>query len=245
MRLLLIVFGFLLTSCGQELNLYPDPKLSFPNQAEWQFNAYHKRISEFKESPIGFNKIVFLGNSITEGGGDWNARFNVSNAVNRGITGDFTISMQARLSEIHHYKPLKVFLLIGINDIFDGVIPYDAKKTPRRIAQNIFNIADSIIYHSSETDIFIHTILPVDEEEFRKNRGFYPEHEYPLEKQITDINDQILVLGNTRKYKIIDMHELFIDEQGKMTKEFAIDGLHLNQNGYAKWFGHIKDHVEN
>ena len=41
------------------------------------------------------------------------------------------------------------------------------------------------------------------------------------------------------------MHELFIDEQGKMTKEFARDGLHLNQNGYAKWCEHIKDHVEN
>ena len=244
MRSSILIFTIFLTGCELEKDFYPDSDLSFPNQAEWQFNAYHERINDFKENPIGFNKIVFLGNSITEGGGDWNKRFDISNAVNRGITGDFTISMQARLNEIYHYKPLKIFLLVGINDIFDGVVPYISEETPIRIAQNILNITDSIKYHSKETDIFIHTILPVNEEEFRKNRGFYPTHDYPIEKQITEINDQILSLGNNGGYNIIELHDLFIDDQGKMIKELARDGLHLNQNGYAKWCEHIKTLVE-
>ena len=33
---------------------------------------YFERISEFKNEPIGKNKIVFLGNSIMQGGGNWN-----------------------------------------------------------------------------------------------------------------------------------------------------------------------------
>ena len=240
------IFAFLvLISCSSKKDLYPDKELSFPNQAQWQFDAYHKRIDEFKKDPIGYNKIVFLGNSITEGGGDWNDRFNISNAVNRGISGDFTVSMQARLEEIYHYKPLKLFLLIGINDIFDGVVPYEAGETPKRIAQNIFDIVDSIRYHSKETEIFIHTILPVNEEEFRINRGFYPEHDYPLEKQILEINYQILELGIKGGYNIIDLHPLFINEEGKMSKELARDGLHLNQNGYEKWCAEITNHVEN
>ena len=234
-----------LMSCGSQKDLYPDKELSFPNQAQWQFDAYHKRINEFRQNPIGYNKIVFLGNSITEGGGNWNDRFNISNAVNRGITGDFTVSMQARLEEIYHYKPLKLFLLIGINDIFDGVVPYEAGETPKRIAQSIFDIVDSIRYHSKETEIFIHTILPVNEEEFRINRGFYPEHDYPLEKQILEINYQILELGIKGGYNIIDLHPLFINEEGKMSKELARDGLHLNQNGYEKWCAEITNHVEN
>ena len=133
--------------------MYPKEDLSFPNQAQWQFDAYHRRIKEFKADPIGFNKVVFLGNSITEAGGNWNERFGVSNVVNRGITGDYTISLQARLNEIYYYKPLKVFLLIGINDIFDGVVPYIPEETPKSIAKNIFTIVDSINYYSKETDL--------------------------------------------------------------------------------------------
>ena len=231
-------------SCQSNENLFPRNDLSFPNQAEWQFEAYHKRIKQFKENPIGYNKIVFLGNSITEGGGDWNERFDISNAVNRGITGDFTISMQARLNEIYHYKPSKVFLLIGINDIFDGVVSYVPNKTPQRIKQNILNIVDTIKFHSKETDVFIHTILPVNEEEFRKNRGFYPDHEYPIEKQIKEINHQLLSSESSGEYKIIDLHSLFVNEDGKMMKELARDGLHLNENGYKKWCEHIKEIVK-
>jgi len=240
------ILSFLvLMSCSSQNDLYPDKELSFPNQAQWQFDAYHKRINEFKQNPIGYNKIVFLGNSITEGGGNWNDRFNISNAVNRGITGDFTVSMQARLKEIYHYKPLKLFLLIGINDIFDGVVPYEARETPKRIAQSIYDIVDSIRYHSKETEIFVQTILPVNEEEFRINRGFYPKHDYPLEKQILEINYQILELGFKGGYNIIDLHPLFINEEGKMSKELAKDGLHLNQSGYEVWCSKIKEHVEN
>ena len=185
-----------------------------------------------------------MGNSITEAGGNWNERFNITNAVNRGITGDYTTSLRARLNEIYYYKPLKVFLLIGINDIFDGVVPYIPEETPKNIAQNILTIVDSIKFYSKETDIFIHTILPVNEEEYRINRGFYPEHKYPIEKQIKEINTQILNLGNSGNYNIIDLHELFVNEEGKMTKELAKDGLHLNQNGYEKWCEHIKGIVK-
>ena len=236
---------FLLMGCELKNDLYPKEGITFPNQAQWQIDAYHKRINEFKQNPIGYKKIVFLGNSITEGGGDWNDRFNISNAVNRGISGDFTVSMQARLEEIYHYKPLKLFLLIGINDIFDGVVPYEAEETPKKIAQNIFDIVDSIRYHSKETEIFIHTILPVNEEEFRINRGFYPEHDYPLEKKILEINHQILELGANKNYNIIDLHKSFVNEKGEMDKNFAKDGLHLNEKGYANWCTQIENFVKN
>ena len=236
---------FLLMGCELKNDLYPKEGITFPNQAQWQIDAYHKRINEFKQNPIGYKKIVFLGNSITEGGGDWNNRFNISNAVNRGISGDFTVSMQARLEEIYHYKPLKLFLLIGINDIFDGVVPYEAEETPKKIAQNIFDIVDSIRYHSKETEIFIHTILPVNEEEFRINRGFYPEHDYPLEKQILEINHEILELGANKNYNIIDLHKSFVNEKGGMDKYFAKDGLHLNEKGYANWCTQIENFVKN
>ena len=42
-----------------------------------------------------------------------------------------------------------------------------------------------------------------------------------------------------------DRNLLFINKEGKMKKELAKDGLHLNQNGYERWCNQIKDIVEN
>ena len=71
-------------------SLYPKKGTFVKYQEEWAIDGYYKRLSEFKASPIGENKIVFLGNSITESGGDWNKRFGTKNIVNRGIGGDIT-----------------------------------------------------------------------------------------------------------------------------------------------------------
>ena len=77
-----------------------------------------KELMILKKKPIGYNKIVFLGNSITKGGGDWNKRLNVTNIINRGISGDISEGVLERLDEIVHYKPIAVFLLIGFNNFF-------------------------------------------------------------------------------------------------------------------------------
>ena len=225
-------------------NLYPDSNLFIPHRAEWQITAYKNRIKDFKNDPIGDRKIVFLGNSIVEGCKDWNKIFGLKNIVNRGITGDVTASMLARLNEIYYYKPSKVFLLIGINDIFDGVIPYDKEATPTRIVNNIYKIAENIKFNSAKTEIFIHTLLPINEEKFRKVRGFYPTHNNPINAQINEINRKIINSGKDKEYQIIDLHSIFINDKGKMELEFFRDGLHLNDAGYKAWTAHIKKFVK-
>ena len=126
-------------------SLYPVKGHFIKYQQEWQMSLYNKKIDEFKNNPIGQGKIVFLGNSITEAGGDWNVRFGTSNIVNRGISGDITEGVLNRLDEIIHYKPIALFLLIGINDIFDANIPERQKITPSYVSNNIFSIVETII----------------------------------------------------------------------------------------------------
>ena len=87
-------------SCSKNTNLYPDPNTIIKGQQEWQRKFYFERISEFKNEPIGKNKIVFLGNSIMQGGGNWNNRYKSNNIVNRGISGDYTEGILKRLDEI-------------------------------------------------------------------------------------------------------------------------------------------------
>ena len=42
---------FLLMGCELKNDLYPKEGITFPNQAQWQIDAYHKRINEFKQNP--------------------------------------------------------------------------------------------------------------------------------------------------------------------------------------------------
>ena len=224
--------------------LYPNPIIDIKHQQEWQMNLYEERIEQFKKHPIGNNKIVFLGNSITEGGGNWNKKFNVHNIVNRGISGDITEGILVRLEEIIFYKPLAVFLLIGINDIFNTDISNREKITPLYVANNIIKIATKIIEHSPSTEIFIQTILPINHEIYIEENGFFPEHNVPLSEQIIQINSMIINQADVQQYKVIDLHSVFINQDGLMNREYTTDGVHLNNNGYSVWVEYIHGYIQ-
>ena len=122
-------------------DLYPNKDKEIKYQVEWQKKFYNNRIVDFKKKPIGFKKVVFLGNSITQGAKSWNKRFNLRNLVNRGISGDITEGVLSRLNEIYYYEPLAVFLLIGINDIFNADSSNWDKIDSDYVAKNILRIA--------------------------------------------------------------------------------------------------------
>jgi hypothetical protein len=83
---------------------------------------YHQRVSMFKKLPMTQGDIIFLGNSITEGG-SWGELFGDEKVKNRGISGDFTVGVMQRMDEIVQRKPSKVFLMIGINDLSRNISP--------------------------------------------------------------------------------------------------------------------------
>lgn len=128
--------------------LYPSPTVVIPYHSEWTKTHYIERIAEFKANPLQLEDIVFIGNSITEYGGNWGQRFNNGKVKNRGIAGDVTAGILNRLSEIYYYKPKKVFLKIGINDLFHDEL------TPEYVANNIKSIVDKIHQESPETKIY-------------------------------------------------------------------------------------------
>ena len=91
----LIFVLMLLVSCQGNPNeipshIYPNLNSKIQYQVDWQKKFYDKRIKEFKESPIGYNQIILLGNSITEDAKGWNDSLGITNITNRGISGDIT-----------------------------------------------------------------------------------------------------------------------------------------------------------
>ena len=227
---------FFILSCNKKPNLYPGPTTIIKDQQEWQKKFYFDRISEFKNEPIGKNKIVFLGNSIMQGGGNWNNRYKSNNIVNRGISGDYTAGILKRLDEILFYKPKSVFLMIGINEFFAD----NSEKpevNPENVAKDILKIADIITKHSPKTKVFIHTILPINNDQYIKmkevNYNFLQDNYIPsINSQVKETNS---ILKSNGRYEVIDLHSIFIDEAFKLNSKLSSDGVHLNKNGYNLW----------
>lgn len=222
-----MIFGIQNESVSQTYSygIYPTPPINILNYPANVEVHYFDRINNvFEKNPLKATDIVFLGNSITENGGSWATRFESLNARNRGIAGDETEGVIKRLGEICFYKPSKVFLLIGINDLWRG-------KSVELVSQNILNIADTISKYSSSTKLFVQTILPTT------NQG--------LVTKIKQVNDVLKANASVKNYTLIDLHSLFADSNDLMRSEYTLDGVHLNEAGYAVWVNAEKGTVLN
>ena len=43
-------------------------------------------------------------------------------------------------------------------------------------------------------------------------------------------------------YTVIDLHDIFLDSHGSLSKKYTSDGVHLNE-GYHKWSNFIKNYI--
>jgi len=187
---------------------------------------YWVRVEKFKKETNIQGKTVFLGNSITEGG-NWRKLLKDSTVINRGISGDNTFGVLARIEEIIKLKPSNLFILIGTNDLSKG-IPDEV------VIENIFAIVSKIKAGSPKTKIFVQSILPINE----------TIEKFPVQfnntSHILTINDQLSRYAERLRYTYIDLYGNFLDDQGKLNAGYTFDGLHLNAAGYQHWVKILK-----
>lgn len=215
--------------------MYPNINLKIKYQQDWQRDFYHRKISEFKKNPIGFDKIVFLGNSITQGLLRHTDKLLGNNIVNRGISGDHTNGVLARLKEVINYKPKAVFILIGVNDLFEDNRS-KPERTPEYIAKNILLICKEIKNGSKYTEIFIQTILPINNEQYLSKK---PNIKFLFDNYSPSINEQIdevnKIIKSDSSLNVINLHSAFLNEDLQLNQKFSTDGVHLNELGYQNW----------
>ena len=189
-------------------------------------DVYKQRTELFKKEPVVTGKIVFLGNSITQGG-NWKKLLGDSTVINRGVGGDITYSMLLRLDDVIQRGPSKVFLLIGINDISKG-IPEEV------IMENIFMIVSKL--RSAKAEVVVQSVLPVN-----PSVKDFPE-KYAKQEQIIVLNTQLKKYADRLKYTFVDLYTEFLDKENRLDVKYTHDGLHLNAAGYSKWVAILKAH---
>ncbi len=205
------------------LSLFVGPALLAQQSYDSSFHFYYydQKLSMFEQMPNKSNAVVFLGDSITDGG-EWAELFPKLNVLNRGISADNTFGILFRLSEVTKRKPKIIFLLIGINDIARG-IPDSV------IIGNYAKIIARIKEESPKTKVFVQSLLPTNSE-FTN----FPKHQNKLENVHT-VNAALMEMAVSKNCYFLNLYPSFVNGEGKLSKTFTNDGLHLLGTGYALW----------
>ncbi|MDC1106248.1 GDSL-type esterase/lipase family protein [Prolixibacteraceae bacterium] len=199
--------------------------------ANAQFSSYYyQRKTLFELMPNDKNEIIFLGNSITNGC-EWTEVFDDLKIKNRGISGDVTAGVIHRLSEVYESSPEKVFLLIGINDLFLG-------KTPDYVYKNILTIVRVIKDNSPKTEVFVQSLLPVNDFDGRHVKRERINHD------VLWVNEQLKTNAAVDQYIYLDIHNKLVDENGNLKKDYSNDGVHLMGKGYLTWAELLKPYLD-
>lgn len=191
---------------------------------------YYQKKSLFEILPNTPDEIIFLGDSITDGG-NWSELFNDARMKNRGISGDVTDGVLERLSEVTESHPRQVFLLIGINDLSKG-------RSVDYIVENIRIIAKKITQACPDTALYLQGLLPVN-----ADFGLFPDHTSKTE-MIVAVNRKLEAVAEHFGATYIDLFSAFADSHNKLDRKFTNDGLHLTGEGYIRWKSQLKKHLE-
>ena len=161
-------------------------------------------------------KILFLGDSITEG---FNLQhyFPNRNVINKGIYGDNTDGVLARLNkDVIELNPDVIFLLIGTNDFACG-------KTNRMLVDNLKKILTVLKNSLPAAAVYHCSILPVRGLDNRNN------------KDIKEVNKEMQAFCDTTGITYFDLFPSFLNSDLEMAEIYSEDGLHLTKEGYDKW----------
>ena len=191
-------------------------ELDWPNLVKYKSDnkILHK-------SENGGNRIVLIGDSITEG---WSLMdpdfFKNNNLINRGISGQTSPQMLIRFKQdAVHLEPKLIIINAGTNDIAANTGP----ATPEMIIDNITSMAEIGLKNS--INVALSTILPVDRYDWNDTIKDAPE-------MISKVNSSLKKYSEENNLTFIDYYSSLVNSNKGMKSSYANDGVHPTKEGY-------------
>jgi lysophospholipase L1-like esterase len=168
----------------------------------------------------GEKRVVFMGNSITEGWINLDPGFFSGKAyVNRGISGQTTPQMLVRFRpDVINLKPAVIVILAGINDIAGNTGP----STLEMIEDNLASMVDLAKAHG--ISIVLSSVLPAFDFPWRPGMQ-------PAEK-VVQLNGWIKNFAKNNGCVWLDYFTPMSDDRHGLKAELTFDGVHPNLAGY-------------
>ncbi|MEO6828950.1 MAG: SGNH/GDSL hydrolase family protein [Acidobacteriaceae bacterium] len=166
------------------------------------------------------NRVIFMGDSITDGWGHGSAFFPGRSYINRGISGQTTPQMLVRFQpDVIALQPKVVVILAGTNDIAGNTGP----STPQMIEDNFMSMTQ--LAQANHIRVVLASILPAAS--------------YPWRPGIDPVAEIRTLNTWMREYSVrsgavfLDYYSAMATAGGGMKQGLSIDGVHPNAAGYA------------
>ncbi len=186
---------------------------------------YQDKKSHFENLSKSEANIIFLGDSLTDLC-EWAEILQDNRIINRGICGDTTAGILNRINNIIESTPQKLFIMIGINDLNQGV-------AVEVIVHNYKLILKTFNNQIPDAKIFIQSLLPINNQ--IRDRD--------VNKQVIDLNANLKEMAQAFAFRYIDLFPAFLDENNQLSLQYTSDGVHLNGQGYLVWKEIIEKYV--
>ncbi len=205
------------TPTPDELKRAMDKLKDWPNLAR-----YHDANAQVQPPAAEENRVVFMGDSITD---NWNHKpgrfFPGKPYINRGISGQTTPQMLIRFRpDVIALKPKVVVILAGTNDLAGNTGP----TTLDAIEDNLTSMAE--LAKANEIRVVLASVMPVCDYIKPQTNRRSPEQIIALDKWIKDY-----AAKNHLVY--LDYYSAMLDDKQMLKQELTGDGLHPNDAGYA------------
>lgn len=195
---------------------------------DWPFLAKYREADHSLQPPAsGETRVVFMGDSITEG---WGMKATATTPargeffpgkpyVNRGISGQTTPQMLLRFrQDVIDLKPRVVVILAGTNDIAENT----GKISLEEIGENIASMAD--LAKANGIAVVLCSVLPASD--FPWHPGLAPA------AKIKALNAWIKDYAAKNHAVYVDYYSSMVNGEGGLKAELSPDGVHPNAAGY-------------
>jgi lysophospholipase L1-like esterase len=168
----------------------------------------------------GEKRVVFMGNSITEGWINMDPDFFSGKPyVNRGVSGQTTPQMLVRFRpDVINLKPAVIVILAGINDIAGNTGP----STLEMIEDNLASMVE--LAKANGVSVVLSSVLPAFDFPWRQGMQ-------PAEK-VVQLNAWIKNYAKQNSCVYLDYFTPMADERHGLKAELTYDGVHPNLAGY-------------
>ncbi len=189
---------------------------------DWPNLAKYQEANAVLEAPKpDENRVVFMGNSITEGWSVVNPSFFKGKPyVNRGIGGQTTPQMLLRFrQDVIALNPRIVVILAGTNDIAGNTGP----MTLEQIHNNILSMVE--LAEANGICPIVCSVLPAFDYSWRP--GLQPNLKIPK------LNTMLEEMTVKQNILYLDYFSAMADARNGLPEELAADGVHPTKKGYA------------
>ncbi len=189
---------------------------------DWnQLGRYHEDDMRLAALPRDPQRVVFLGDSITDG---WklDQSFPGKAYVNRGIGGQTTPQMLVRMfPDVIDLHPAVAIILAGTNDIARNTGP----ETAEMIQDNFQAMTELAQKH--DIKVILCSLTPISDYTARKQSDRRPPSD------ILKLNEWLKRYAEDAHAVYADYFSALVDDNGFLKDGYSNDGLHPNDKGYS------------